>query len=310
MDKHISHHAATQLAINTANLLLGKFFPNERMCPRLKNWLYICLVRRYPEYHSLQYRQEFELSPAAMFGELSRNKIDNHFVARIRAGGYVDESKLKWLEGTDVFLSVFEPMLNKLNHQTITPIRQNASYLTTCFMIVDGMAGGQLEKEQTLILAREQWLAFKEVINTFTWARKDKGTTSVLKIRQAAQELCVEGPISSLHRIQYGYWPGLVSYIFSLDINKETARKVSSRAKVLIRQSTREKTKGKGQVNVLINAETIKKLEKICRETKLSKAKLITTLIDNYSTYNNESDTAIQNIHTQSMYPKPQIQIV
>lgn len=308
MPNTISQKMAIQRAIDTANHLLGKFFPNERMCPRLKNWLYICLVRNASHYHSPEFRQTFVFSPSSMLSALLENHINDKVVARIRAGGYIDESRLKWLEGTDVFLSAFEAIINKLNHPTITPIAQNASNLTICLMMVDGMAGDHVEKESTLTLAREEWLTFKEIINIFTWARKDKGTTSIVKIRQAAQELGVEGPIASRHRIQYGYWPGFVSYIFSLDMNRETAKSVSSYAKTLIRQSTREKTIGKGQVNVLIDTDTIKKLEKICRETKLSKAKLITALINNYGTYNTLIYPVPKNTNIQPVYTDHRIQ--
>lgn len=294
MTRYISHQAATQRGIDRGNLIFAKFFPEERMCPRLKNWLYICLVRRSPSYNSLEYRQNFVLSPPMMLDELSKCCIDKQMVARIRAGGYVDESKLEWLERTDVFLTVFVPILNKLNHPTITPITQNASNYTACLMVVDSMAGDQIEKESTLLLARKEWIAFKEIINIFTWARKDKGIISISKIRQAAQELGVERAGSISPEIQHGYWPGFVSYIFSLEINIETARKISAYAKNLIRQSTRKKTKGKGQVNVLIDDETIKKLEKICKEKRLSKAKLITEFIDNYNYYPKEIDAAIQ----------------
>jgi hypothetical protein len=303
----MNYRSATQQAIAIANSELGKFFPNERMCPRLKNWLYICLTRRNPHYDTREYRREFEYSPTAMLSELAKNHIDSQLVARIRSGGYIDERKLEWIEGTDVFLTVFTPILFKLNHHTITPIIQNASNLTICRMTMDGMDGDHLEKESTLILARAEWLAFKEVINTFTWARKDKGITSIEKIRQAAQELGVERALSNYPPIHHGYWPGFVSYIFSLDMNKEMAQKVSVYAKKLIRQSTRIKTKGKGQVNVLIDTETIKKLEKICRETKLSKAKLITALIDSYRTITNDIDTAFQNTNVQPEHLSPKI---
>lgn len=269
------------------------YFPGEAITNRLVNWLHLVVIWLDGR---LEYRVEFDVRarPELLINELKGKHISPDKVKEIRCAKMYEERFFNWFEGSEIFYHTFMFSIYEQQIKFTQPTVFNARRKEECIMLVDGITGDRDTIDVFLSNAQKRWEKFKPIIETLKWVRKGDFQKNCEKFYSAYIE---SGEFIPHTREYYSTDDPYIKFmllIFSLGIEKEMAKRISTQAKKTLRQCLPRKTKEKGQVNVLICNSTIEKLEKLCKANKISKAKLITEIIENYSKYNKEIDSAIQ----------------
>lgn len=272
---------------------LAKYFPDEPIDNRLMNWLYLYLALTDREYDKPFNRYKFS-HPESFINELSKNDIRPELLKAFRYGMMFEKHYFDWFEESEVFYQVFKYCIFEQRFPVIQPIVLNRGIVETCIMLFDGIDRDRETKYVFLLNTKNTWNEFRAIIKTLNWVRKGNIERNVEAINSSFERIGTYKPHAQKYFDITDPYIGFMVYIFSLNLNQITAKKLSTEAKIIIRQSQTRETKGKSQINVLINNLTIGKLERLCKAKNLSKASLITELIDNYNYYNKEIDAAIQ----------------
>lgn len=276
---------------------LVAYFPHEAITNRLMNWLFLALVWSDKKYDHPVSRNIFT-SPKLLFEELNANKIFPDQIKDIRHQVMFDKNHFDWFEESVIFHLTFLFSINEQHLSTIQPLPLNSRHIETCIMIFDGIIGDRDTKKLFLFEAKERWDEFRRIFEILKWARNGNTEENIKAITSSFAPIGAYQPYVQKYFSVTDQYIDFMVYIFSIKLNQQTAKRLSTEAKKILRQSRPRETKGKSQVNVLISNSTIVKLEKLCKVKNSSKAKLIIELIENYSTYNKEIDAAIQRSKT------------
>ena len=273
--------------------ILAEYFPEDSISNRLMNWLYLALVLTDRKYELPFFRDNFT-HPNNFVNELKKNIIDPDWFRKFRHARMFENKYFDWFEESEIFYMAIKYCIDEQQLKTIEPIPLNSRPKETSIMLFDGIDLNTEAKKDFLLQARKRWSEFKPTIKTINWANRGNVEKNIEALKKSIE---FNGTHQQYDPVYFGrtdQYTDFLVYIFSLQINQQAVKTISTEAKKILRQSLPRKTKGKSQVNVSISDSTIEKLEKLCKVKKYSKARIITELIENYSNYKKEIDTAIQ----------------
>lgn len=277
-----------------------EYFPGEPITNRLINWLHLQLVwanGRLDVCTSL----DVLVWPNILIDELKKMWITPDKVKEVRLAKMYEKHHFFWFEESDIFYHTFMYSIHEQKLDFTSPILLKPGRVDQCIMLFDGIIGDRCTTDIFLLNAKQRWADFKPVIEVLKWVRKGDFEKNRDAVISSFDSVGVFIPITKNIYFTDDPYIEFMVYIFSLGISKHAAKSISTQAKKIIRQSLPRRTKGKSQVNVLIDNFTINKLENICKSKNSSKANLITELINNYSAYGKEIDSAIQEAKIKSL---------